>query len=104
MAWVNHHHKNKHHPHYWIDLTDQRVIPVEMPVRFFKEMVCDIIAASQVYSGKNFTWDMPLEYTLKNKVWMHPKTKKLLLKYLKLFAKDHEKAWQKLKALDNTQH
>lgn len=63
-AWMHHKGRNKHHYEYWIDynLETKRNDPVEMPYRYLAEMMCDRIAASKIYNGKNYTNHSPLDY------------------------------------------
>ena len=82
-AWL-HHKRNKHHIIYWIDVHG----PVPIPKRYLKEMICDKIAASKVYKGKDFQNDSPLIFFLnsKEKNNMDPQSKEILLNYLQLIA------------------
>ena len=61
-AWLNHKAHNKHHAEYWCDIINGTTQPVDMPIRYFVEMICDRIAASRIYLGDNFTSLSPLEY------------------------------------------
>ena len=73
-AWLHHKGRNKHHIEYWID-PDCEVQPL-MPYKFAVECACDKIAATKVYSKKNYTSDMPLAHWEKygNKAPGNPKT------------------------------
>ena len=95
-AWLHHKGRNKHHYEYWIDYNtrgedpdEDVLIPVEMPYRYFAEMVIDRIAASKVYKGKDYTDAAPLEYFNSGieMVPMHPNTRRDLQRYLKFLAK-----------------
>jgi hypothetical protein len=62
-AWIHHHNKNKHHAEYWQDIgKDGKTTAIDMPPKYFAEMLCDRVAASMVYLGDKFTTHSPLEY------------------------------------------
>ena len=50
-AWLHHKGRNKHHLEYWIDYTTNKsgLGGMKMPLRYVCEMVCDRVAASQIY-------------------------------------------------------
>ena len=55
-AWLHHKGRNKHHAEYWTDSGGVGAMsPVVMPAKYFAEMVCDRIAASKIYKGKNYS-------------------------------------------------
>ena len=62
-AWLHHKGKNKHHIEYWFD-EDLEVQPV-MPYKYAVECVCDKLAASKCYNGKNYSQDRLLAHWLK---------------------------------------
>ena len=104
-AWLHHKGRNKHHYEYWIDYNtrgkepgEDVLIPVEMPYRYFAEMVIDRIAASKVYKGKDYTDASPLEYLNSGieMVPMHPNTRRDLKKYLMFLAKYGEEKTYRL--------
>ena len=74
--------------------------PVVMPAKYFAEMVCDRIAASKIYKGKNYNDGCPLEYfhCRLDSVVMHPATAERL-KYFLMMLKDEgeEKTLKELK-------
>lgn len=70
-AWLHHKGRNKHHIEYWLDLTSKDVAPV-IPYKYVAEMVCDKLAASIVYNGKNWTNSSEFEY------WEKEKTKTII--------------------------
>lgn len=93
-AWLHHKGRNKHHFEYWTDLDKSgSIIPIDMPPKYFAEMVCDRVAASKVYKGKNYTDACPLEYFngRKENLFMHPDTAKRLEYFLQLLAEKGEK-------------
>lgn len=80
-AWLHHKGRNKHHYEYWYDNTAPNPTPV-MPKKYFKEMICDSVAAGIAYQGKNWTKEYQLSYWNKTKerALMNPKMKDLLTK------------------------
>lgn len=89
-AWLHHKGHNRHHYEYWTDYNPvtKRLEGVEMPPRYFVEMVCDRIAASKIYAGKNYTDSSPLEYFKRGKQRMliSEATYRELEKVLKMLA------------------
>ena len=86
-AWLHHKGRNKHHYEYWIDISSHKeegLVGNKMPLRYVAEMVCDRIAACEVYKGKAYTSADPLEYYeyTKNYITIHPQTRALLEKLL----------------------
>lgn len=61
-AWLHHKGRNKHHFEYWTDFADGSKVYVEMPPKYFAEMVCDRVAASKIYLKDKYTDASPLEY------------------------------------------
>ena len=59
-AWLHHKGRNRHHIEYWLD-PECEVQPM-MPYKFAVECVCDKLAATRVYAGKNYSSDLPLEH------------------------------------------
>ena len=88
LAWMHHKGRNRHHFEYWNDLNTKSKMyePVKMPIRFVKEMFCDRIAASKIYTG--------LEYFLRGNARkkMHADTADLLEEWLTLLATEGEEA------------
>ena len=86
-AWLHHKGRNKHHYEYWIDISSHKeegLVGNKMPLRYVAEMVCDRIAACEVYKGKAYTSAAPLEYYeyTKNYITIPPQTRALLEKLL----------------------
>ena len=77
-AWLHHKGRNKHHIEYWLD-PDCAVTPL-MPYKYAVECVCDKLAATRVYAGKNYEQQKPLEHWLRygNKVCANPLTMKFI--------------------------
>ncbi len=65
-AWLHHRGRNKHHAEYWYDPMSENSTPI-IPYQYTVEMVCDYLAASLIYNGKNWTKDKPLQYWNKTK-------------------------------------
>ncbi len=95
-AWLHHKGRNKHHFEYWFDnavgLAELR--PVEMPLKYVKEMFCDRVAASKVYYGDKYDDTVPLQYysKVKHDKLIAPKTAALLEELLEMLAKEGEDA------------
>ncbi|MBQ8131604.1 MAG: catalase [Bacilli bacterium] len=65
-AWLHHKGRNKHHYEYWYDEAAPNKTPI-MPKKYFKEMICDSIAAGIGYQGKNWNKEYQLTYWNKTK-------------------------------------
>lgn len=78
LAWLHHKGRNKHHIEYWLD-GDCEVQPL-MPYRYAVECICDKLAATKTYAGKNYSPEMPLSHWEKYgcKVNGNPKTMKFI--------------------------
>lgn len=92
-AWLHHKGRNKHHFEYWTDFSDGRKVYVEMPPKYFAEMVCDRIAASKIYLKDRYTDAYPLEYfrTRTDVGGMNPETAKRLEYFLIVLSERGEK-------------
>ncbi len=104
VAWLHHQGRNKHHFEYWRDYSPKThlIEPVEMPVRYVKEMFCDRLAASKIYLGKDYTETHPLEYFRRGKAkeLAHPETMALLEGWLIMLAeKGEEKTFEYIKKI-----
>lgn len=78
-AWLHHKGRNKHHIEYWYDWNVKET-PV-IPYKYAIEMLCDHIAAGQVYKGKNWSKEYPLKYWNEIETVRHlynPKTEKFI--------------------------
>lgn len=66
-AWLFHQHRNKHHWDYWVN---SKNIPIEMPLKYVKQMVADWNGMSRKFGGST------KEYFEKNKdkMILHEKT------------------------------
>lgn len=74
LAWLHHKGRNKHHIEYWLD--DECSVTPLMPYKYAVECVCDKLAATRVYAGKDYNSELPLAHWYKhgNKVKGNPKT------------------------------
>lgn len=88
-AWLHHKGKNKHHFEYWIDFATENKALI-IPYKYAVEMICDTLAASLVYNGKDWKNDTQLKYynNRKDKEYINPKIQKLLLTVYEQIAKD----------------
>lgn len=94
LAWMHHKGRNRHHFEYWTDYNPKtkRVEAIKMPLRYVIEMVCDRIAASKIYQGKNYTDRSALDYFMRGKPnrFIHKETSDLTEKLLTLLAEHGE--------------
>ncbi len=94
IAWMHHKGRNRHHFEYWTDYDPEtkRLEPVEMPIKYVKEMFCDRVAASKIYLGDKYNNSAPLEYFLKSKHKriIHKNTSELLEKLLTMLKEEGE--------------
>lgn len=96
-AWLHHKGRNKHHYEYWIDISNNKeegLVGNKMPLRYVAEMLCDRIAACEVYRGKDYTSASPWEYYehTKKYITIHPETRALLEKLLLMLKEEGEEA------------
>ena len=94
-AWLHHKGRNRHHFEYWRDVDKTGAnAPVKMPAKYFGEMICDRVAASRIYLGKNYTNRSALEYFERRTDvgYMHPETAEKLRYFLTLIAEKGERA------------
>jgi len=103
-AWMHHKGRNKHHFEYWTDYdkVTRILTPVEMPVKYVIEMVCDRMAASKIYMKDKYTDKSPLDYFLNGKKTrnIHPNTSNLLQGILTMLAEEgEEKTFKYMRSL-----
>ena len=103
-AWLHHKGRNKHHLEYWIDYSINKtgLDGMKMPLRYVCEMVCDRVAASQIYLGDKYTDASPWEYYERSKTHylLHPETRALLEELQKMVrALGHDRANEHMKNL-----
>ncbi|MDD4280374.1 MAG: DUF5662 family protein [Candidatus Sumerlaeales bacterium] len=70
IAWMNHKAKNKHHWQYWLDNKGDMIFPIEMPVKYIMEMMCDWIGAGKTYNKDKWTMGMLKNWWLENQPLM----------------------------------
>ena len=103
-AWLHHKGRNRHHFEYWCDYNpiERKMGPVKMPLKYLAELLCDRVAASKTYQGKNYTEAHPLEYFLRGKPTrsIHPETSDFIEKMLTTLRDEgEEKTFSELKKL-----
>ncbi len=88
QCWLHHKGRNKHHWQYWTDFYGGKVIYIEMPLKYIKEMVADRIAACMVYQKENYKPDSALNFYLnsKERLFIPEKTSQKLHYYLSIVA------------------
>ncbi len=95
-AWLHHKGRNKHHYEYWVDYSMKDIaggmLPAKMPEKYVIEMFMDRVAACKIYNGAAYQRTDPLAYFErgKEKAPIHPETKELLEKLLKMLAEKGE--------------
>lgn len=91
-AWLHHKGRNKHHFEYWTDFADGIKVYVDMPPKYFAEMVCDRVAASKIYLKDKYTDAIPLDYFLSRTDMdgMNENTRDRLRYYLEMLANEGE--------------
>ena len=86
-AWMHHKGRNKHHYEYWMDNLDDGGTPLEMPLKYKKEMLCDYLGAGRAYYGKDFTYEKEYEWwqnKLSKPLAMHDSNKDFISMYMEL--------------------
>lgn len=98
-AWLHHKGRNKHHLEYWIDYGPLpeggfAMMGMRMPEKYVVEMFCDRYAAARVYQGDHFDIGRPYEYFMEGRdhLMMHPDSRDLLEKLLRMLKDDGEDA------------
>ena len=93
-AWMHHKGRNRHQYEYWSDFSFQtkKYESVEMPRKYFAEMIMDRRAACMVYEGDHYRDDSALIYYEKSKerLLMHPETQRQLQYVLTMLAEKGE--------------
>lgn len=95
-AWLHHKGRNKHHFEYWNDVSPvtNMDVPIEMPTKYFVEMVMDRIAACKIYNGAAYTDGDALAYLRRGRdmSMMHPNTRRQLEYVLEMLRDQGEDA------------
>lgn len=78
QGWLHHKGRNKHHWEYWTDKNRDGFYPIHIPYNYVAEMICDRVAATMIYQGKNYTDAAAYNYFIKgvDRIYMHPTTSK----------------------------
>ena len=78
LAWLHHKGKNRHHIEYWLD--PECAEPPMMPYKFAVECVCDKLAATKTYRGKDYKPSDALAHWVRSgsKVDGNPRTMKFV--------------------------
>lgn len=99
-AWLHHKGRNMHHWEYWYDNKKDGYVPIEMPLEYLCEMICDRVAASKIYLKDNYKDDSAYLYFMNNLNYtkMHENTI-AIVKELLGYIKDNgeEKGFQMIK-------
>lgn len=70
-GWNHHQKRNKHHWNHWVSVTKKNeIIPVEMPMKYVKQMVADWRGMSRKFGGSAFKY---FQKNMENMI-LHPKT------------------------------
>lgn len=77
LAWLKHLRRNPHHWQWWLlPLESGSEKPLEMPIVFLLEMICDWIGAARI-QGVERWWDLvPWYHKNKDKLQLHSETRK----------------------------
>ena len=94
FAWQHHKGHNPHHWEYWIDnIGTYKNTPIEIPMEYVIEMICDWVGAGIVYSGNKVDFSKPYAEPLEyfeahlNKRIFHPITLKTIIYLLEVIEK-----------------
>ena len=102
LAWMHHKGRNKHHYEYWTDVVGNAYAPIQIPIKYLKESLCDRIAASKIYLKKQYTSNSALDYFERREDvnQLHPTTAKALKTWLIWVSELGEKrAFKKIKKI-----
>ena len=85
-AWLHHIHNNPHHWQYWVLINDDDGIEIiEMPKRYVIEMICDWMSFG--YSKHDLTMTKKWYEERKDKIMLHPETRKIVEEILEKLTK-----------------
>lgn len=87
MAWNHHQKRNPHHWQYWLLTMDSgKTFPLEMPARYWKEMVADWRGMSKTVGGTTLYW-----YSKnRDKIQLHPTTRRYVEDMVDIFNRGKE--------------
>ena len=96
-VFTHHTNRNKHHFEYWISEYKGDFVLKAMPYKYALEYICDMIAASKTYLGKEYKKDEPLKFFLSryDHYLMHSATKEFVKILLEKYAQNDFKALKK---------
>jgi len=80
-AYLHHMGRNKHHFEHWVDDYIHGGRSIQMPFKYALELVCDYLAAGQIYMKKDFSYEAEYKWwqnRTNEKTMMHPQTKKFI--------------------------
>ena len=83
-AWMHHQNVNKHHWQYWVlinDTDEPQLQPMEIPLEYIIEMLCDWQSAGKFYGNSAHKWYID-QY---NKFIFTPRTRSIIEKYIDVF-------------------
>ena len=90
MAWLHHQKVTPHHWQYWILIRDEgKQVPMDMPLKYVIEMLCDWQSMGYKYGDTAFDWWT----NNKDKMIMSDNTRTLVDKYVKHLKKLVEDQW-----------
>lgn len=78
-GWNRHQKRNKHHWNYWVSVTRKdEIIPIPMPEKYVKQMICDWRGMSRKFGGTT------IDYFISNreKMILHEETIKIIDSHL----------------------
>jgi hypothetical protein len=102
MSFMHHISRNKHHPEYWRDILDGKAKLIDMPTKYFVEMILDRIVSTKEVVGDSFTVDSPYNYFIEHaqEIAMPNILRQRTEKYLKMYSKLGEDEFlRRIKAL-----
>ena len=74
-GWNLHQKRNRHHWNFWVSVTrKEEIIPLPMPKKYVKQMICDWKGMSRKFGG---TWQKYYDENKENFI-LHPTTKLLI--------------------------
>ena len=93
-AWLHHKGRNKHHAEYWQDIVAGKTQSIDMPKKYFVEMLCDRIAASKIYLKDKYYNGAAWDYydTHRDENQFSNNTKEYLVYFLQML-RDNGEEW-----------
>jgi len=83
-AWLFHQNRHPHHYEYWLCRENGQLLPLPMPMKYVREMVCDWIAANKAYAKDKSLLNTSyfINRTPKMLPQLHQTTRKRIVKVL----------------------